>query len=79
MQRNSAAGSIAPVLVTATNGGRGDVGDLREGLGQPIQTTSRTRITAIMNRNTQGVSVDLLLRILARLGYRAKISFLEAA
>jgi predicted XRE-type DNA-binding protein len=41
--------------------------------------TSRTRITAIMNRNTQGVSVDLLLRILARLGYRAKISFLKAA
>ena len=31
--------------------------------------TSRTRITAIMNRNTQGVSVDLLLRVLARLGY----------
>ena len=41
--------------------------------------TSRTRITAIMNRNTQGVSVDLLLRILARLGYRAKISFLKVA
>ena len=41
--------------------------------------TSRTRITAIMNRNTQDVSVDLLLRILARLGYRAKISFSKAA
>lgn len=44
-----------------------------------VSGTSRTRITAIMNRNTQGVSVDLLLRILARLGYRAKISFLKAA
>jgi len=44
-----------------------------------VSRTSRTRITAIMNRNTQGVSVDLLLRILARLGYRAKISFLKAA
>jgi len=41
--------------------------------------TSRTRITAIMNRNMQGVSIDLLLRILARLGYRAKISFSKAA
>ena len=41
--------------------------------------TSRTRITAIMNRNTQDVSMDLLLRILARLGYRAKISFSKAA
>ena len=41
--------------------------------------TSRTRITAIMNRNTQDVSTDLLLRILARLGYRAKISFSKAA
>ena len=41
--------------------------------------TSRTRITAIMNRNTQDVSIDLLLRILARLGYRAKISFSKAA
>ena len=41
--------------------------------------TSRTRITAILNRNTQDVSTDLLLRILARLGYRAKISFSKAA
>jgi len=41
--------------------------------------TSRTRITAILNRNTQDVSADLLLRILARLGYRAKISFSKAA
>jgi hypothetical protein len=65
--------------MTAPNGGRGDAGDLREGRGQPTQATWRTRIAAIMNRNTQGVSVDLLLRILARLGYRAKISFLEAA
>jgi len=41
--------------------------------------TSRTRITAVINRNTQDVSTDLLLRILARLGYRAKISFFRAA
>jgi predicted XRE-type DNA-binding protein len=41
--------------------------------------TSRTRITAIMNRNTHDVSTDLLLRILARLGYRTRISFSKAA
>jgi predicted XRE-type DNA-binding protein len=44
-----------------------------------LAETSRTRITAILNRNTQDVSTDLLLRILARLGYRAKISFSKAA
>jgi predicted XRE-type DNA-binding protein len=36
--------------------------------------TSRTRVTAIMNRNTHQVSTDLMLRILAALGYRAKIT-----
>jgi predicted XRE-type DNA-binding protein len=41
--------------------------------------TSRTRITAVMNRNTHDVSTDLLLRILARLGYRVRISFSKAA
>ena len=44
-----------------------------------VAETSRTRVTAIVNRNTQDVSTDLLLRILARLGYRAKISFSRAA
>jgi predicted XRE-type DNA-binding protein len=37
--------------------------------------TSRTRLTAILNCNTSHVSTDLMLRILASLGYRAKISF----
>ena len=35
---------------------------------------SRTRVTAILNRNTDQVSTDLLLRILAALGYRAKLT-----
>jgi predicted XRE-type DNA-binding protein len=35
--------------------------------------TSRTRVTAILNRNLQGVSTDLLLRIVRSLGYQAKI------
>src|ERR1700733_13832961 len=37
--------------------------------------TSRTRLTAILNRNTAHVSTDLMLRILLALGYRAPISF----
>ncbi|MBI2339122.1 MAG: XRE family transcriptional regulator [Deltaproteobacteria bacterium] len=41
--------------------------------------TSRTRMTAILNRNTHQVSTDLLLRILASLGIRPKISFSKAA
>ena len=44
-----------------------------------LAQTSRTRVTAILNRNTEKVSTDLLLRILSRLGYRAKISFSKAA
>ena len=41
--------------------------------------TSRTRVTAILNRNTHQVSTDLLLRILVSLGYKAKITFSKAA
>jgi predicted XRE-type DNA-binding protein len=41
--------------------------------------TSRTRVTAILNRNTQNVSTDLLLRVLYALGYTAKITFQKAA
>ena len=37
---------------------------------------SRTRVTAILNGNTSGISTDLLLRILYALGYRIKASFL---
>ncbi len=44
-----------------------------------LAKTSRTRITAILNRNTSNVSTDLLLRVLYALGYRAKIRFSRAA
>jgi len=44
-----------------------------------LAETSRTRMTAILNRNTHDVSTDLLLRILARLGYRVTIKFFKAA
>jgi predicted XRE-type DNA-binding protein len=40
--------------------------------------TSRTRVTAIMNRNTDQISTDLLLRVLYALGYTAKITFQRA-
>jgi predicted XRE-type DNA-binding protein len=44
-----------------------------------LAKTSRTRITAILNRNTKNVSTDLLLRVLYALGYTAKIKFKRAA
>ncbi|MEX0775683.1 MAG: XRE family transcriptional regulator [Phycisphaeraceae bacterium] len=37
--------------------------------------TSRSRLTAILNGNTRHVSTDLMLRILAALGYTANITF----
>jgi predicted XRE-type DNA-binding protein len=40
---------------------------------------SRTRITAIMNRNTKDVSTDLMLRILGALGVTARVTFGRAA
>lgn len=41
--------------------------------------TSRTRVTAILNRNTRDVSTDLMLRVLGSLGVRAKLQFKTAA
>ena len=40
--------------------------------------TSRTRVTALLNRNTVEISTDLMLRVLAALGYKAKITFARA-
>ena len=36
--------------------------------------SSRTRVTSILNGNLDNVSSDLLIRLLAALGYRVKIS-----
>ena len=44
-----------------------------------LAKTSRTRITAILNRNTKSVSTDLLLRVLYALGYTAKLRIMRAA
>ena len=41
--------------------------------------TSRTRVTAIANGNTHGVSTDVLIRILAATGYRAEVRVKKAA
>lgn len=41
--------------------------------------TSRSRMTAIVNGGLPGVSTDLLLRILASFGLRAKVTFSRAA
>jgi predicted XRE-type DNA-binding protein len=44
-----------------------------------LSHTSRTRITAILNRNTHDISTDLMLRVLASLGVHARLQFKKAA
>lgn len=44
-----------------------------------LAKTSRTRITALLNRNTQDISTDLMLRVLGALGVKAKIRFENTA
>ena len=41
--------------------------------------TSRPRVTAILNGNLEGVSTDLLLRLLAALNVRVELRFRRAA
>ena len=41
--------------------------------------TSRTRVTAIANGNTNGVSTDVLIRVLAATGHRAEIRMKKTA
>ncbi len=53
--------------------------DLTHAEAARLVETSRSRMTAILNRNTQDVSTDLLLRILGRLGYRARLTFTRTA
>ena len=44
-----------------------------------LEKPSRTRVTALLNRNTQDISTDLMLRILGVLGVRAKVRFENTA
>lgn len=41
-----------------------------------LASTSRTRVTALLNGNTKNVSTSLMIRILAALGIRAKLVYL---
>jgi predicted XRE-type DNA-binding protein len=41
--------------------------------------TSRARVTAILNGNTQAVSTDLLLQVLGALGMGVRLTFRRAA
>ena len=40
--------------------------------------TSRTRVTAILNDDLEHVSTDLLIRLLASLGYRVKVAVVKS-
>jgi predicted XRE-type DNA-binding protein len=44
-----------------------------------LASSSRTRITALMNRNTADISTDLMLRVLSALGYKAILKVLKVA
>ncbi|HMV42896.1 MAG TPA: XRE family transcriptional regulator [Leptospiraceae bacterium] len=44
-----------------------------------LAQTSRTRITALMNRQSKDISIDLMLRILGSIGVHAKIQFKKNA
>jgi predicted XRE-type DNA-binding protein len=44
-----------------------------------LAQTSRPRVTAILNGNLEGVSTDLLLRLLGVLGVRVELRFRRAA
>jgi predicted XRE-type DNA-binding protein len=41
--------------------------------------SSRTRMTALLNRKTEHIATDLMLRVLAALGYRAKVTISHVA
>lgn len=41
--------------------------------------SSRTRMTALLNRQTEHISTDLMLRVLAALGYKAKLTVSHVA
>lgn len=44
-----------------------------------LASSSRTRMTALLNRNTKDISIDLMLRVLSSLGYKAILKIKKAA
>ena len=65
---------LTVALAKIIQAGRLTHADIAKGAG-----TSRTRVTAIANGNTHGVSTDVLIRVLAATGYRAEIRVKKAA
>jgi len=59
---------LTVALAKIIQAGRLTHADIAKGAG-----TSRTRVTAIANGNTHGVSTDVLIRVLAATGYRAEV------
>lgn len=44
-----------------------------------LSGSSRTRMTALLNRNTKDISLDLMMRVLSSLGYKATLKIKKAA
>lgn len=65
---------LTVALAKIIQAGRLTHADIAKGAG-----TSRTRVTAIANGNTRGVSTDVLIRVLAATGYRAEVRVKKAA
>jgi predicted XRE-type DNA-binding protein len=65
---------LTVALAKIIQAGRLTHADIAKGAG-----TSRTRVTAIANCNTHGVSTDVLIRVLAATGHRAEVRVKKAA
>lgn len=65
---------ITERIITKFNDGRHSVAALAR-----RAETSRARITNILKRETQGISLDVLSRVLGALGQTVKLKFLDAA
>ena len=65
---------LTMALAKIIQAGRLTHADIAKGAG-----TSRTRVTAIANGNTHGVSTDVLIRVLAATGYRAEVRVKKTA
>lgn len=64
---------LTVALAKIIQAGRLTHADIAKGAG-----TSRTRVTAIANGNTHGVSTDVLIRVLAATGHRAEVRVKKA-
>lgn len=65
---------LTVALAKIIQAGRPTHAEIAKGAG-----TSRTRVTAIANGNTHGVSTDVLIRVLAATGHRAEVRVKKAA